>query len=860
MESIEFLQQIFPADSGFPEDKIRFLVIGKDQPWPGAVHWRTRADIHKLPATAGAEALGFEIKDRDVYFTPHTFLTMDTKVTKADASKTTDVCWVECDDEDLVPEMFRPAPSIIVETSKGRHHVYWLLKEPTACEDVEKTNWRLIHGNGLRKDTGGWHLVKLMRLPGTFSYKRPTPTPVRIREADVDRVYEIPASFHDLPLAPDTIGEDEEHLPMPDVSRLPRRKEIEDKFAFPMELVDILQRERDDRSIALWRAYNICYRLGMDEREAFALLRGTPNDKFTRTWRYNQDAGLWTDITRGFRYAKHPDDTPALLAIRTVRSQKEVPTIDKRKTISNIIFRDLTQRGRVYFDEETLKALYYDGQKVIEMERTDLMWRVLMASRYNCPMGESDYVTVNENLYSLVVSDGERITPRRFAHYDIRRNLLYVYNNGGKVFRLDGQIIETVDNGTDGVLFLEARRNKPFEPTPPPKSHLRNGHTNPVPSLRQAIFSIPNYEDSFETHTATEAAEIAEVWFYAMFFGEFFEARPHLVVAGSTDSGKTMIFQLMQELINGPDQTVTALPTDRSNFENAVSNEHHIFFDNVDTPNKWLQDAIAECATGIQFSRRILYTTNALATFNVKCFLGLTTREPWFSREDVATRLIVLNTQRRHMKLMSTTLLRSIRENRDYLWHEVLTNLNRILSVLGDLDTRETYSLRMASFQVFLRLWAQLNGLDYNRLERIVSYQQVSSALDNSVLFQMLMQWMTKRDRMTQQLLNHGRKVTAEELHRELRGMAEGLGMLRAFDGQIRNTRSLGHKLKEISVDLGSVISMEIVRTKPKGVYRFELINPEAFEDEKEPLGQVNQSSQNGVEPKGTVTKETVTT
>jgi hypothetical protein len=184
------------------------------------------------------------------------------------------------------------------------------------------------------------------------------------------------------------------------------------------------------------------------------------------------------------------------------------------------------------------------------------------------------------------------------------------------------------------------------------------------------------------------------------------------------------------------------------------------------------------------------------------------------------------------MKMMSTTLLNELRDNRDHLWHEVLTNLNKIVAGMNNLDVRTEHNLRMASFQVFLKVWCNVNNMDSSRLERIVTSQQVKSALENSVLYQMLNVWLLKRDRITHDLMNHRRKVTADELHRDLRAIADAQGALRSFDGQIRNTRSLGHKLKEIAPDLAGVAVMEVVRTKPKGVYQFSLVDPPSWEDE----------------------------
>jgi len=132
------------------------------------------------------------------------------------------------------------------------------------------------------------------------------------------------------------------------------------------------------------------------------------------------------------------------------------------------------------------------------------------------------------------------------------------------------------------------------------------------------------------SHTHEQAVTLARIWLYGLFFSEFMEARPYLVVTGASDSGKTSLFQMINVLLSGPDASVQALPADRPAFENIVSNAHHIFFDNVDDQigRRWLMDALAEVATGIQFNRRVLYSTNETITFKVQCSLGFTHTRP----------------------------------------------------------------------------------------------------------------------------------------------------------------------------------------------------------------------------------------
>ena len=813
MQTRDFLQKIFPVSG--PDDPrinevVRFVSVKlPEQPWPGAMHWRTRGSLHMMDA-GDISGLGFDTTGRDVYFTPHSFTRQSMNVTKDDASELVDVAWVELDDDDIPPDTFKPQPSIVVETSPGRYHLYWVLKEPLPGDVVEKLNYRLTYGNGLKKDTGGWHLVKFLRVPGSASYKRAQPFAVNVVQYDPERVYTLD-DFNDLPEAPQMMIPAHAR-PMPDTDDLETRFDLEKRFPFTKELVDLLDRPRKDRSSALWRIYNICYQLGMAEEDCFALVRGTTNDKFTE-WRYNGEAGLWKDILKGFHLAHNPDDTPVLRDIKRIRGNKGMPATQRRRDIANLIMRDLSQTGRVYFDNDKREALYYDGLRVIPMDPTDRRWKALLNLRYEVVDGEDEFKPVNANLYALAYANGEPITPRSTSFWDTANHLLYIYNGGGKVYRLDGRTIDIVDNGADGVLFRDTGVTEPFEAVCPPDGL-------DVPTLEDAILGLPNYDTTTIRHRRDDAIMLARICLYALFFAEHMEARPHLVLTGPTASGKTIMLQAICELINGPGSTVSTIPHDRQTFETTVSNNSFVFFDNVDTPNKWLMDALAEVATGIQFTRRLLYSTNESITYRVQCYLGLTTRDPWFSRTDIATRLIVLHVNRREKNKNPTDLMNTVRANRGFLWWELLDDLNKIVRRLKTFKSQE-YNLRMAGFADFVHVVAGIKGADPDALLGVISGTQVASALDHNIIWTCLEPWLKLWDQAHNRPKNHAQWVSTTRLHAELRQMAYTQGCQREYDRKVPSARSLSHQLREVVPDIRQVMDVDYEQTAGTNRYMF---------------------------------------
>lgn len=826
MQTIEFLRMIFPLsgpNDPRKDDLIRFAVINSDEVFPGTLHWRTRGNIHAI-TESGIDGLGFDTRGKDVYFSPHGFKTRGKSVTKEDAVDLLDVAWVELDDVDIPPKTFRPEPSLIVSTSPGRYHLYWKLAYPMPAADVEKINYRLAYGHKLREDKGGWALAKWLRLPGSVSYKRTSPHNIAVQEFNTDRIYG-PEDFNDLEAAPDILLDTGRIPSLPVMDNLPTRDELESSYSFTTELKDLLDRPRPDRSAALWRIYHIAYSLGMSEEECFALVRNSPNDKFHIEWRYNSDEDLWKDIYRGYRIAHAPTETPVLTKLRLIRQQKDTPATDRRRMISEEIMKDLNSTGCLYWDTERFEALYYDGRRIIPMNQTNTRWKTLLNIRYWIVDGESEFKPVNETLSAFVHERGVHVSPKTSYFWDKVRHLLYIYNGEGLVYRLDGETIETVNNGADGVLFRDSLDMEPFIAAARPKN---------TPTLDQAIFQLPNYDEDLTKHTRQQASALFKLWAYSLFFSEYMDAQPHLIVAGPTDSGKSMAFQALGELLMGSQTTVSAVPTDRNTFETAVSNSNYVFFDNVDTPNKWMEDALCEVATGIQFTRRVLYTTNEQLTYKVKCHLGMTTRNHWFTRSDVATRLVVLYVDRRDEKISPTVLLDRIRDNRNYLWGELMEDLNKIVRVLKTWKpTRHT--LRMAAFADFILAASHALELPEMGLLSILDSNQKQTARDSSILWSNLELWVRQignRPEDNQRYYkNNGEYITAARLHAELRNVSQMSGTLREYERQIPNARVLAQQLKEMARDIASVVTMEIRNGNPANMYRFTMVNPPALED-----------------------------
>lgn len=85
-------------------------------------------------------------------------------------------------------------PSIVVQSSPGKYHMYWLLDEAVGPWPTEGANKHLIEAVGDGADKSGFDCTQLLRVPGTLNYKYDPPTPVHIVKSDLTKIYPV-ASF-----------------------------------------------------------------------------------------------------------------------------------------------------------------------------------------------------------------------------------------------------------------------------------------------------------------------------------------------------------------------------------------------------------------------------------------------------------------------------------------------------------------------------------------------------------------------------------------------------------------------------------------------------------------------------------------
>src|SRR5580704_13466095 len=236
------------------------------------------------------------------------------------------------------------------------------------------------------------------------------------------------------------------------------------------------------------------------------------------------------------------------------------------------------------------------------------------------------------------------------------------------MYRLDGQSVEQVENGTDSVFFFDDRRSW--------QGYSYIPDTLPGELDKQLIDSV-NFANSVLSET--DERTMLKIWLMAVFFGSIQPTKIILLLLGTHGSGKTSALRRIQKFIFGEKADLLSIEKDKQDgFVATVTTDPLALFDNLDERISWLPFNLSRLATGVTFARRELYTTNQKAFFPGVSWLGITSRSVDFMahQPDLPDRTLVLKMERLNEKRPECELLAAIAQSRNAMWSELLDQLN----------------------------------------------------------------------------------------------------------------------------------------------------------------------------------------
>lgn len=392
--------------------------------------------------------------------------------------------------------------------------------------------------------------------------------------------------------------------------------------------------------------------------------------------------------------------------------------------------------GSLYYLELTAHSLFELPKASEEVEP----FFTFLAREYGLNIADrfsrQTYVALRTRIDSL----GTRVKVCHRNFWDRAAKRLYVSLGGPEVYVLDGETIEIGWNGDNGVVFITKPKAKSIDPNmayPPGVSWEMLLEDLSLTSSKQAPALPPQQQ------------ALLRAWILATFFPELSVTKVILMFLGAPGSGKTTAARRIVRILDGADQDVLGIATDKEDSLRASLTSHHVvFLDNLEKSGaRWLPDILNRIATGSGIELRKLYTTNSAELIHPECFVGVTAVNLPFSDETVLDRALPIEFQRRDNVRGESMLQNDLTNNYEAIWADLLGQLNQIVATLRKLDLKElVLKERMADFDAFCqicaRTWPELEGYLLGGL-RMLSRQQSGALADNSPFIAALETWVS---------------------------------------------------------------------------------------------------------------------
>lgn len=264
--------------------------------------------------------------DKDVYTVPALFRTRGSRKGHNIAHQ-----WCAYADADTLPlDRVKTEPTMVVETSEGRHHLYWVTEtdDPQQLVDISRAIANEHRNDGC--DPGGWDAGQLLRVPGTSNNKytrlgrprweisgHPKMGPTYTLKA-LASVYP-PYSTQDRPSTASTMPPKSEWYYTQQSINESAEVFRTSPDVYDMYMGDVRGIDLGDRSKTLWKLLSTLSRLNVSRLTAMHIAWDAKCNKYKEDGRREED--LWKQLCKAY---DHPDNQPVRNSFATTGFRKKV--------------------------------------------------------------------------------------------------------------------------------------------------------------------------------------------------------------------------------------------------------------------------------------------------------------------------------------------------------------------------------------------------------------------------------------------------------------------------------------------------------------------------------------------------------
>ena len=285
------------------------------------------------------------------------------------------------------------------------------------------------------------------------------------------------------------------------------------------------------------------------------------------------------------------------------------------------------------------------------------------------------------------------IIPSAFT--ERKGNAIYISCGPSKIVRAKDGKVETVDNGTDGVVFDENVVYKEWKLLPD-----NANADNPFTKLR--IFKNASFPNSY-------GRDLLESWYLNTFAHH--DTHAPLLITGEFRSGKTRMAKGLMEMLGCRIRIDDIDPKKEDDFWVKINTPGMVCFDNLEEDilsAKWFPSSIERAATDGSKDTRKLYT-HKVFTYTAHADMILTSKDPRFAENSgLSDRLIIVNLDQERSTSEDKELSLDIESHRD----EALTWTARTLAkaLQDDAPIEEGINKRHPDFGTFALRCGRASG------------------------------------------------------------------------------------------------------------------------------------------------------
>jgi len=508
-------------------------------------------------------------------------------------------------------ESFPLTPNILIDSGNG-FHAYWILEEPLLdiADEAERLLIKqVVSGVGiaLRGDKAVHNLDRIMRLPGAWNVKDPlSPKPCRVLQYNLDCFFSLgdfepyrnlafkePKEPRETDLSFEGIKNPVSKESLEAAKRDVKKLKVSERIRQHIITGGFLEGEHRDKT-----------RSGRDQAIITALLSAGYDYETIKSVFFNPHLGcsnrirespekLSWDVTQGLRYVEKERRTltPARKAILDIETSDATAAEKVRKInayITDELFDGESTLGECFKNPARKARYFFDRADKLLMDIEGDDFQCFISNRFG--LLEKHLKEVSHAMNAYIWENGQEIEPRRFSHYDVDRNILFVSNHKGGIYVLDGETISLQDNGYDGVVFEFRSDSAGYEIELDPSrftNYLEGGFSwdRFLDSLAyKHLVSLASFAMEKDRNlTWLDQQYLFSLWYLGLFFESVMQDKPIACFKGVKASGKSTLSTAVGKILFGSHFQSSAMPDDLKDFMVALTENYYMVLDNLDS-------------------------------------------------------------------------------------------------------------------------------------------------------------------------------------------------------------------------------------------------------------------------------------